>query len=610
MIDFKEWLFVEKTRTDIYEGIINELLFQECLEHLIEFTNESLNYTILENEQGEQEDEETPVLDDPFADGDENAQPVDMSPSQSKFIRKTIKKASKKADKKKRISKETILSHRTPLITSLIEKYDNLKIPLKNAIVWIRWGGILERVEQIEALQKIKSEIDKIQGDGFSVRNQKDKLLKEAKPYLKKLGYIDNYREEHSDSRLSELLEAAVKEQGNQLPSGVSREEIKSNIEEQRKIFFEILNYKFKLKSMKMASLSSSYLGGGKRGFANFPEEILNNFMLRYYDSFAKRQWYRPSQKAPGHVGDWTMPFKTERGALGTSIADLEDDSPSSHVLNYSISAVSSETFKSEREKRTHLPATSIRGSSDPFAEKIDDKKRLIKSDIKEGNLDLYLKYIKNPEQFDSEKLTGKDALRLQIMQHIDYLRSKLPTGILSLDPSKIIETLQNYLKYGLKSAEKRVTFLGTLSNRDKDDEGSYESSDDDSVKPRKVRRQFGSLGGAQGAQQRELFYNALKEAFESLRKVDPMSAFAVCLAWQLNCQIDPTGRNVMISSYEDFSNAKMTDSKIGLSAREVKEIMDSKLPPEKQISQVQVGNLMNRGRAFIMNYMKDNMKF
>lgn len=604
MIDFKEWLVIDRVRTDIYEGIINELRFRECLNYLVEFTNEALNYPILENE--ENEDDGPAVLDDPFADGDENAAPVSVDPSQSKFIRKTIKQSKDKKQKKEKISKETVLSHRTPLIVSLIEEYGNLKIPLKNAIVWIRWSGILDRIEKIEELKKIKEGVDKIQGDGFSVRNQKDKLLKQAKPYLKSLGYIDNYKDEHSDSRLGELLSAAVEEKGNELPSGVSKEEIKSKIDEQKKIFFEILNYKFKLKSIKMASVSSGYVDG-KRGYANFPEEILNNFMLRYYDSFAKRQWYRPTAKAPGHVGDWTMPFGTERGKLASSVADLEDDSTSGHVLNYSISAMGSETYKSEREKRTHLPPTSIRGSSDPFLEKIDDKKRLIKKDIESNNLDFYLQYLKDSSQYEGKTLAGKDALRLQIIQHIEYLRSKMPS-ILSLDPQKIIDTLKNYVRYGLKSSDRRVTFLGTLSNRDKDEEGSFEASDDDSMKPRKVRRQFGSVGGAQGAQQRTLFYDSLKSAFEQLKTSDPMSAFAMCIAWQLDCQIDPTGKHVLISSYEDFSNAKMTDQKIGLSAREVKEIMDTKLPVEKQISQAQVNILMNKGRAFIMNHIKANL--
>lgn len=97
MATFSEWLFFEDIREGVYEESKRRLRLHEALRRTFEFCNLAVAgrwEVLLENSL---DDDGPAELDDPFADGDEDAEPVNLPDREPKALRRRKKKKKKKS---------------------------------------------------------------------------------------------------------------------------------------------------------------------------------------------------------------------------------------------------------------------------------------------------------------------------------------------------------------------------------------------------------------------------------------------------------------------------------------------------------------------------------
>jgi predicted transcriptional regulator len=254
MPSFKEWLVLESIRTDIiapiYTNMITEAVLEEFLRLFFEETQECEHCGYV-GEFEEKDDEnvcpkcgkpEEVKIADPFADGDEDAKPVEIDQDAIDSDRKEAERARAEAEAEEARRNAKTKDKDDP--SHLSDSQREFAIRLKNNALWIRWHSMTERKRDIERLKEIaaahKDEINSI-SEGFGLFDDEDEApaekqnvpdLDEAKEILIRLGYLKPERIELAktdEKRRRSILKAmklAVEEKGNDVPEDVDASEL------------------------------------------------------------------------------------------------------------------------------------------------------------------------------------------------------------------------------------------------------------------------------------------------------------------------------------------------------------------------------------------------
>lgn len=616
MLCLKEWLELDAIRTHVYYPSLEDVMVEMAMKKTISFLVESV---------GEDEDEEPATIDDPFV-GDEDAAPVSVSEDEPEDEEQSSGDIEIGDSKKRELAKA-----------------------LRNAALWIRWSGMLERKRAIEQLQAMRSKEDPSyrpvrenseEDDPFEDIMKSDFNILDTVPILEKLGYIDMNKinddptisDEKKDAIIRQAFRDATEEAGNDLPPGVAAEEIERNAKKARQDFFNILRSVFD-RQYNQLSRSSRNSGIGGSGLKLYDtDELANNFILRMMSKIAKRPRKKGSLKPwPGLRSD-----QSDFGKLG--LKELESDEFVDEILDHFKRLLYKEPAKAEDERRITLSPS--RGAKDEYSNR-DKKSSRINVDVKQAlkdqsegktpeSLDFYIDILKASKQgaeksYDPDSMQEKDKFRLEIMTDILAKASRNP-AILSLDPSKIIATLQNYRTYFLKRSKGGPSFMSAMGS--KDDEGSSwdaaSPTDDEKAYGRGATSQSDAgLSGrnatpstqALGNETRQMLIRKFRMAMNSLRQKNSKWALAVCLKFDLNCLPNGSinvndsvlmnvfsGLSLQRTSTGEIKGEKKTDCKnqlnaIGLSKEMVGQWIARELGDQKQAT---VDSWIDKGLEFL----------
>jgi hypothetical protein len=204
----------------------------------------------------------------------------------------------------------------------------------------------------------------------------------------------------------------------------------------------------------------------------------------------------------------------------------------------------------------------------------IKDKEtlRLIKSDLLNKRFDFWINNISKQEDME---FSGEDAARWKAIKNIQYM-VKGDNRNFSLDPSKIIWTLQNYLRLMGKRNLERSTDIDKETRRP--DGGTFIATRDSSDLVSKK-------------EQKAMFKERVRQAMDAMKakgKNWEKYALATCLHFGFEC-----------SKEGKVNNMSFSDKK--LSAREVTEKMASL---GLNYTERQVGTLISAGKNFVKEYL------
>lgn len=520
MLCLKEWLELDKIRTNVYIPSLERVIAEVAAEKTIRFFLESM----------EEEDDEPGVLDDPFS-GDEDATPVDDISGQN--ADQEIDQADVGATKKREMAKA-----------------------LKNAALWMRWSGMLERKKLVDKVREFAVKKD---DDSFENILGDEIVLTDAIPHLEKLGYLDagkfkndsSISDKKRDEIIKKAIEEASQETGNDLPGNITEEQVIKNAKRAKDDFFNILRNVFARQYHQM-SHSSRNTGGGAGVKLYDTDDLANNFILRMVEKVSKRPRQKGSLKPWGGLRSDQVDF----GKVGEK--ELESDEFVDEILDHFKRLLYKEPSKAEDERRIALSPS--RGAKDQFSNR-DKKSSTINVDVKKAlkdqaegrpasSLDFYTNFLKAAKEgreslYDPESMNEKDKFRFEIMSDILSKASANPST-LSLDPSKIVATLQNYRTYFLKRSKSGPSFMSVMGS--KDDDSSWDATaptDDEKAYGRGATsdsdaglsgRNMAPSTEAMGRETKVRLMTRFRQAMQALHMRNPKWALAVCEKFELNC--------------------------------------------------------------------------
>lgn len=627
MLCLKEWLELDRIRTEVYEPALNEIIAEMAARKTALFLLESI----------EEEDDGSPAeLDDPFT-GSEDEEPVEVDDENQ---------ASPQEDEPESRLRIQLDGGRT--ITS---ERDAAKA-LKDAALWMRWAGMLERRKLIRQLQAMRKEDDpsyspvtENSDPDQPTRRRKSFRgivdsnfnIKDTVPILEKLGYVDAEKlnrdiddDEKRDSITRKAFHDATEESGNELPPGITDEQVEKNAERARRDFFTILRNVFD-RQYNQLSHSSRNTGMGGSGMKLYDtDELANKFILRMMDKVSRRP------RKGGSLRPWGG-LRSDKTEFGRSSKELEDDDFVDEILDHFKRLLYKEPAKAEDERRITLSPS--RGTRDEFSNR-DKKSSRINVDVKDAleaqaegknpeSLKFYLDFLQAAKEgreksYDTESMPEKDKFRFEIMSDI-LAKSSRNSAILSLDPSKIIATLQNYRTYFLKRSKSGPSFMSVMGAKN-DDGSSWDAaapSDDERSFGRGARSNADSgLSGrystpaaaATGGEERSSLLGKLRIALANLKRRNHKWAVAVCYKFGLGCGLDGSihspekfldafsAAGIQRTSTGGIKGENKADCKnqlnaIGLSKQEVGQLIPLELGAEKQAT---VDSWIDHGLEFL----------
>lgn len=573
MLGLKEWLEIDRIRMEVFEPSLHEMLAEMAMRKTVRFFLESVE------KEEEQDDNETPAeLEDPFS-GSEDANPVEVDDDH------------REEDPHRNETGSSRLKIHLDGGRTITSEREAAKA-LKDAALWMRWAGMLERRKLIRQLQAMRKEDDpsyrpvtensnpnqpkKIK-KSFGSIVYSDFNIKDTIPILEKLGYIDAEKlaiDVEEDKKRDEIVRKAfhdaTEESGNDIPPGITDEQVEKNAERARRDFFTILRSVFD-KQYNQLSHSSRNTGIGGSGMKLYDtDELANKFILRMMDKVSRRK------RKGGSLKPWGG-LRSDKTEFGKSANELENDDFVDEILDNFKRLLYKEPAKAEDERRIALSPS--RGARDEFSNR-DKKSSRINVDVKKAlaaqaegknpeSLKFYLDFIQAAKEgreksYDPESMPEKDKFRFEIMSDI-LAKSSTNSAILSLDPSKIITTLQNYRTYFLKRSKSGPSFMSVMGAKN-DDGSSWDAaapSDDERAFGRGARSNTDSgLSGrystpaaaVMGKEERRSLLEKLRIALLNLKRRNYKWAVAVCYKFGLGCEPDGT-----ISSPEKLLDAFST---------------------------------------------------
>jgi hypothetical protein len=625
MLCLKEWLELDRIRTEVYEPALSDIIAEMAARKTAMFFIESME---------EEDDDGTPAeMDDPFT-GSEDAKPIEVDDEHQE--------SPQDEDPGSRL-KIQLDGGRT--ITSEREAAK----ALKDAALWMRWSGMLERRKLIRQLQDMRKEDEPAYEPSVNESSETDPSarrrrsfrglvdsnfdIKDTVTILEKLGYIDIEKlnrdvddDEKRTAIIRQAFQDATEESGNGIPPGITDEQIEKNAERARRDFFMILRNVFD-RQYNQLSRSSRNTGIGGSGMKLYDtDELTNKFILRMMDKVSRRP------RKGGSLKPWGG-LRSDKTEFGRSAKELEDDDFVDEILDHFKRLLYKEPAKAEDERRITLSPS--RGAKDEFSNR-DKKSSRINVDVKDAlnaqaegkspeSLKFYLDFLQAAKEgrekaYDPEGMPEKDKFRFEIMSDILAKSSRNP-AILSLDPSKIIATLQNYRTYFLKRSKSGPSFMSVMGSKN-DDGSSWDAaapSDDERSFGRGARSNADSgLSGrystpaaaVMGGEERRSLLEKLRIALVNLKRRNYKWAVAVCYKFGLGCEPDGTIKSpekfldavIQRTSTGGIKGEKKADCKnqlnaIGLSKQDVAQSIPLELGSEKQAT---VDSWIDHGLEFL----------
>lgn len=256
MPSFKEWLVLESIRTDIiapiYTNIVTEAVLEEFLRLFFEETQECENCGYVGEFEEKDDDYVCPKcgtpekvdIPDPFADGDEDASPVEIDNDAIEQGRKEAERAKAEAEAEEERRKSSSQAKKGDT-ARLSDSQREFAIRLKNNALWLRWHSMLERKRDIDRLREIASSYKdemKSVSEGFGIFDDDEEDsnteapsksdLEEAEEILVRLGYIRPEKlalsktAERKRKAILKAMNLAINEKGNELPDDVDSSEL------------------------------------------------------------------------------------------------------------------------------------------------------------------------------------------------------------------------------------------------------------------------------------------------------------------------------------------------------------------------------------------------
>lgn len=624
MLCLKEWLELDRIRTEVYEPALNEIIAEMAVRKTTRFFLESME---------ERDDDGTPgELADPF-NGSDEAQPV--SSHEEEGTDQDVPDERYDPKMKIRLSDGRVLTSQRDIAKAL-----------KDASLWIRWAGMLERTRAIEQLQSMRKEENPSYnttikenasgGLGFDDLMKDDFEISKTIPILEKLGYIDvdkltmartpegkpEFSKEQIEEKIRKAFHDATEESGNKIPPGITDEQIEKNADKAKNDFFIILRNFFN-REYNQLSRSGRNTGVGGAGIKLYDtDELANKFILRMLDKVSKRQNKQASIKP--WVG--LRSDKLDFGKVGQK--ELENDEFVDEILDHFKRLLYKEPSKAEDERRIAMSPS--KGTKDEFSNR-DKKKSRINVDVKEAlkaqaegktldSLKFYIDFLRASKDkiYEPSAMKEEDRFRFEIMSDISYRASTNPR-ILSLDPSKIIETLQNYRTHYLSRSKVAPSFLSAMGSKN-DDGSSFDPdgrTDDERAYGRGATSQtdYGLSGSSYfnpaaqviGGEQRSSLLEKLRQALVKLKNKNSKWALAVCHKFGLGCGSDGSISSpekilnflgaVVHKKAEDKTGCKNQLDAIGLSKQQVAQLIPLDLGSDKQAT---IDSWIDKGLEFL----------
>lgn len=575
MPSFKEWLVLENIRTDliapIYTSIVTEAVLEEFLRLFFEETQECEHCGYVGEFEEKDDDyvcpkcgkpEEVKIA-DPFADGDEDAAPVEIDKDAIDQAKRDAEKA-RAEEEAEEARRSAVSKGKKNDPAKLSDSQKEFAMRLKNNALWVRWHSMLERKRDIDRLKEIASAYEneiKSLSEGFGIFDDDEEDqesntdaprkadLEEAEEILARLGYLkpDKLALSKPEKKRRLVLKAisqAINEKGNDLPDDLDASELTEpvkgkdgSVEKDRwgRPKMRPSSMVEKAKDQLVSDLSGlddatpdtfrrafkSVVAGNQgivRGaqidkstgrpvlghkFYSDPEEVANEFVTKMMGMLTNRK-----VTAKGKANSWGT-MHSDHPELGSSgKKDLSSDDAIGSILGSWKQRIFRLAQEAEHEQRLRLSPSAYRpdevktrtevnsrmnkdivaaktalyaksmieggSSKSEVAEKIGKSESELDSMLRDpyASLRFHIKYLNALKDGTHESInaSGEDAYRLKLMKQI-VMKSSSQTGI-SLDPNRIIQTLETYRDNYSTKGKARPIFAGQA--------GGDESSGDD----------------------------------------------------------------------------------------------------------------------------------
>jgi hypothetical protein len=483
----------------------------------------------------------------------------------------------------------------------------DLQKQLRDAILTLRWEAIRQRSQDIDKLKSIRdqylrsneknvaesSEDDMVDGeeDFLQAMNKVSSKfdVMQAVPLLEKLGYIDIDKlktkeglddEEIKDAVKSALFKAAD-EGGNELPPDVDGILDPRDIKEAKRRFFLLTREIFKTSFKKIArsKRNSEYTqtgGGSKKGYRLYDpgedgkaaiDDISNQFATDMLDIFTKRNVNNETNKPE----PW-LTLNSHKNFGKSGLLELDDEQFVGNVISYIRSHLFQFHSNQEREMKLANSPSAPTQDVEVWGGNRDKKAALINDDINKNNTEFYKKYMSandadraimdsklnelQAKQDNRQKLSNEEReekFRLEILQQILFMHSK-HSDSLSLDPKRIVGTLQFFRSNFLGHKYRSQSFFGSMGK--KTDSGEMEggvdlglgtdltakAGDSGSGRDRGQSSFPNPASAAMDTERNKIIHSKLLAALNDLRLKNPNFALALCVFWELGGRDPNTG--------------------------------------------------------------------
>jgi hypothetical protein len=591
MLCLKEWLELDRIRTEVYEPALNEIIAEMAAKKTARFFLESME---------EEDDDGTPAeLADPF-DGSDDAKPIEDRSQEEETPEgeKLTAQEKEKEKERKRIRDSIRVSQYGVSDGSILQLDDGTKLnstreiatALKNAALWIRWNGILERKKEVQRLKSMTDGDSESEDPFEDMMNSKSNIsVEDAIPILEKLGYInykkidenDKLSDEAKENEVKKALEKAIKESDNELPSGISEEQVEKKNNSAKRDFMAILYHVF---GEEYKKLSRSSWNVGDKLYSS--DELANVFIMRMLDALRTRRIQDGSAKPWGGL---ISDKKNKAGGRSSSLSkrwfgfgksgesELANDDSVDEILGIFQNKLYREPHKASDERRKSISPS--RGVADEIKNRskkssrinIDVNKAL--EDQAEGNepeslkqyVDFLNAFLQGKEKtYDKKSMTEEQKFRYEIIEAIVSKQSAYP-DMLSLDPDKMLQTLFNFRRFFVKKSASGPSMMGSEDSEGKSTGLEQSASFQAYRRGASNRPDEGLSGGgaagsvAAGNNTRRIIIEKLAEVMNNLKIKNSTWALAVCLKFGLGCHADGS-----ITSPENLLNAGILRTKGG----------------------------------------------
>lgn len=558
MVHFSRWLQLESFMDSLDSEIAENSAFSRTVISILRLAEREFGRdVILENDEDEHENVE---LDDPFT-GPDDAAPVFQEPESPAAEPQETAPRSDEDSRVKTLRK------------------------MLNALRSMRNHAMMKRAESVKKMAEIQKRIKAIEEEKAADEDEeyeKKELiadeLKKAIPTLIDLGYVqESIREKltksHKDmmearGSLRSALKEASEETGNDT---MSMQKNPDELEKEfRKAEEEFVDATQKIYSGYIASVARGRrMSRDRIGHQHYqPEELANEMYIKMRKAVSTRRW------SNGKLLPWSKGVKdgeVEDLGLDKILASKEGEEDWKHIFAYFLTPLKGIATQMRRKGSSDMnPATVDSGI---HADK-DNKAKQIRDDIRDGNLDLYVSYLKQAKSrpfarrskgellLNPKGMDKKDRLRLRIISAIEKEWHNNPSSkeVLSLEPDDVSDTLLQYIDNFLKRKEKKVIHASTLAKDDgssgdeaminignktkragevADQMGHYIDSDDEfkgGSSPDPADQRNAAQNSAQITQVLSRFFRPY--IIKAIKTMPAQEALAMCIKFGIKCAV------------------------------------------------------------------------